>query len=166
MRRINEIKEKKSIKAISEASVNIKIIDKDDALLLSDLKAIQLYKDQGMFEDFLHDLKFSVMRGESWNKDELEYTREIKRLLNEGIIVKKGVYWWTSPHSPVYCAKKEGQIRINGKFYKFTKGEEITFQCRMAMEQRNLKAPLLIKKFKPTDNIMLCGEMKNSMKGM
>ncbi|KKM16837.1 hypothetical protein LCGC14_1681840 [marine sediment metagenome] len=62
--------------------------------------------------------------------------------------------------------RKEGKVRINGKFYKFTKGEEITFQCRMAMEQRNLKAPLLIKNFKPTDKIMLCGEMKNSMKGI
>jgi hypothetical protein len=166
MGRIKENKDKKSIKAISEGSVNIEIIDKDNILLFSDLKATQLYKDLGMFEDFLHDLKFSVMRGESWNRDELEYAREIKRLLNEGIIVKKGVYWWTSPHSPVYCAKKEGHIRINGKFYKFTKGEEITFQCRMAMEQMNLKAPLLIKKFKPTDKTMLCGEMKNSMKGM
>jgi len=107
MGRIKENKDKKSIKAISEASVNIEIIDKDDALLFSDLKAIQLYKDQRMFEGFLHDLKFSVMRGESWNKDELEYAREIKRLLNEGIIKERGVYWWTSPHSPVYYAKKE-----------------------------------------------------------
>lgn len=166
MDRTKEKEDKKSIKAIPEASVNIEIIDKDDVLLFSDLKAIQLYKDQGRFENFLHDLKFSVMRGESWNKDELEYAREIKRLLNEGFIVKKGVYWWTSPHPPVYYAIKEGHIRINEKFYKFTKGEEITFQCRMVMEQRNLKVPLLIKKFTPTDKIMLCGEMKNSMKGM
>ncbi len=166
MGRIKEKKDKRSRESISKAHVNISNIDQNDVLLFSDLKAIQLYKEKGRFDDFIYDIKFSVMRGESWKINELEYAAEIKRLLNKSIIVEKGAYWWTSPHPTVYSAKKKGYIQINGNNYKFNKGEEITFQCRMALEQNNLKAPLLIKKFNPTDKTMLCGEMKNSMKGM
>ncbi|KKK44637.1 MAG: hypothetical protein Lokiarch_16610 [Candidatus Lokiarchaeum sp. GC14_75] len=118
------------------------------------------------FYSLIQDIKFSVRRGTLWNNDELEYVAEVRRLLKQGIIDSKGAYWWTSPHPTVYLARMKGYIRISGKRFKFNKGENITFQCRMAREQRNFKTPLLIGKFGTTNKSMLCGEMKSAMKGM
>jgi hypothetical protein len=146
--------------------VDISGINYNDIFLFTDPSAIKNYEDHGKLEELKHDIKFSVMRGRVWNRDELEYAAEIERLLKQGIIHEKGSYWWVSPHPTVYKAKMRGYIRINGNAHKFIKDSEITFQCRMAREQRNLKVPLLIKKFTPTNSSMLCGEMKGSMKGM
>ncbi len=146
--------------------IDISGIDSNDLFLVTDPKAIRNYEEYGKLEKLKHDIKFSVMRGGVWNKEELEYVAEIERLLKQGIIEEKGLYWWVSPHPTVYCAKKRGYIRINGKANRFKKGSEIAFQCRMAREQRNLNAPLLIKKFTQTSSSMLCGEMKGAMKGM
>lgn len=146
--------------------VDISGINSNDIFLFTDPKAIKDYGEHEKLEELKHDIKYSVMRGRVWNSDELEYAAEIERLLKQGIIEEKGSYWWISPHPTVYRAMKRGYIRINGEAHRFIKSSEITFQCRMAREQRNLNAPLLIKRFTPTNNSMLCGEMKGSMKGM
>lgn len=146
--------------------IDISDIDPKDPFLFTDAKAIKNYEKHGMLEDLRHDINFSVMRGKNWNDDELEYAAEIERLLKQGSIEEKGSYWWVSPHPTVYSAKMRGYIRITGKVHRFIKGSEITFQCRMARNKKNLNAPLLITKFKPTNNSMLCGEMEGSMKGM
>ncbi len=140
--------------------------DPENIWLFTDPDAIKYYEEHKKLEELRHDIKFSVMRGGVWNKDELEYAAEIERLLNQGSIEEKRSHWWVSPHPTVYRVKMRGYIRINGKAHRFIKGNEITFQCRMAREQRNLNAPLLIKKFTPTNSSILCGEMKGSMKGM
>ncbi|HDZ19504.1 MAG TPA: hypothetical protein ENH75_14495 [archaeon] len=161
-----DILEKKLLQLPINDPIDISGIDSNDLFLFTDPKAIKNYEKHGRLEDLRHDIKFSVMRGKLWNDDELEYAAEIERLLKQGIIEERGSYWWVSPHPTVYSAKMRGYIRINGKAHRFLKGSEITFQCRMARDQRNLNAPLLIKKFTPTNNSMLCGEMKGSMKGM
>jgi hypothetical protein len=146
--------------------VDISGINSNDIFLFTDPKAIKNYEEHGKLEELKHDVKLSVMRGSVWNGDELEYAAEIERLLKQGIIDEKGSYWWVSPHPTVYRAKMRGYIRINGKAHRFIKGSEITFQCRMAREKRNLNVPLLIKKFTPTNSSILCAEMVGIMKGM
>ncbi len=154
----------------SHASVldpaNIFGLDPNDLLLLTDPNARISYEQQGRLEELKHDIKFSVRRNTSWSTEELEYVAEVKRLLKQNIFTEKGAYWWTSPHPTVYIARTKGTIRINDKSYKFKKGDNITFQCRMLREENNLKAPLLIGKFNPTSKSMLCGDMKSAMKGM
>jgi len=140
--------------------------DSENIWLFTDPEAIKYYEEHKKLEELRHDIKSSVMRGGVWENTELEYMAEIKRLLNQSIIKEKGAYWWVSPHPTVYSAKMKGYIRINGKAHRFVKGSEITFQCRMARDQRNLNVPLLIKKFTPTNSQILCSEMKGSMKGM
>ncbi|HDZ17027.1 hypothetical protein LCGC14_1122170 [marine sediment metagenome] len=149
-----------------EKSINISHLDPNDVFLLTDPEAKKSYKTANRLDALIHDIKFNVRRGTLWNNDELEYVAEIRRLLKQEKIESMGTYWWTSPHPTVYLARMKGYIRINGKAFKFKKGDSITFQCRMAREQRNLKAPLLIGKFNPTNKSMLCGEMKSAMKGM
>ena len=146
--------------------INISHLDHTDIFLLTDPEAKKSYEIANRLDTLIHDIKFNVRRGTLWNNDELEYVAEIKRLFKQQIVESKGTYWWTSPHPTVYLARMKGYIRINGKAFKFKKGDSITFQCRMAREQRNLKAPLLIGKFNPTNKSMLCGEMKSAMKGM
>ncbi len=146
--------------------IDISGIDPNDVLLLSDPVAIDEYRKEERLEELKNDIKYSVMRGKPWEKDELEYVAEIRRLMKEGIIETKGSYWWTSPHPTVYRAKKRGYIRIRGKAHKFKKRDEITFQCRMEREAKNLEVVLLIGRFSPTDKTMLCKEMSTTMKGM
>ncbi|MFW9897103.1 MAG: hypothetical protein ACFFD7_14960 [Candidatus Thorarchaeota archaeon] len=159
-------KEKTLQQPLINKPVDISSINSVDIFLFTDPKAIKNYEQYGKLKELKHDIKFNVMRGRAWNKDELEYAVEIERLLKQGIIKEKESYWWISPHPTVYKAKKRGYIHINGKNYNFVKGNDITFQCRMAREQRNLNAPFLIKRFTPTNNSMLCGEMKGNMKGL
>lgn len=149
-----------------EKPINISHLDPNDVFLLTDPEAKKSYETANRLDALIQDIKFNVRRGTLWNNDELEYVAEIRRLLKQEKIESKGTYWWTSPHPTVYLARMKGYIRINGKAFKFKKGDSITFQCRMAREQLNLKAPLLIGKFNPTNKSMLCGEMKSAMKGM
>lgn len=152
--------------SIVDKLINISNIDSNNVFLLTDPGAKKSYEKENRLDTLIHDIKFNVRRGMLWNNDELEYIVEIRRLLKQDVIESNGTYWWTSPHPTVYYARMKGCIRINGKPFKFKKGDGITFQCRMAKEQRNLKAPLLIGKFNPTDKSKLCGEMKSAMKGM
>ncbi|KKK41478.1 hypothetical protein LCGC14_0874540 [marine sediment metagenome] len=149
-----------------DKSINISNVDSNNVFLLTDPRAKKSYETANRLDVLIHDIKFNVRRGTPWNNDELEYVAEIRKLLKQEIINSKGAYWWTSPHPTVYLARMKGYIRIKGRAFKFKKGDSITFQCRMAREQRNLKAPLLIGKFSLTNKSMLCGEMKPAMKGM
>ncbi len=149
-----------------EQVVDVSNLDPNDVLLFSDPQAVEKYRREGRLDELKHDIQYSVMRGKPWLQEELEYKAEILRLLEEGIIVPKGAWWWSSPHPPVYRSQKKGRIRIGGKVYKFGKNYDITFQCQMERESRGLTAPLLIGRFNPTNKTELCGKMSGSMKGM
>ncbi len=146
--------------------VDVSAIDSEDLLLFTDPSAVEKYRNEGKLDELKHDIRFSVMRGDPWQQEELEYIAEIRRLLGEGVIRPKGTYWWASPHPTVYTARKKGRLRNAGKIHKFRKGDEITFQCQMEREKKNLDAPLIVGQFSPTDKSMLCGDMGTAMKGM
>ncbi len=109
------------------------------------------YAQQRRSRELEHDIRYEVMRGEPWQPEELEYKREIRRLLREGVIADKGSYWFTSPFPTVYRAVRDSSLTGSGKRYRFRAGADIVFQCRMARDMNpELAGPVLIARLEPT----------------
>lgn len=137
----------------------------NDIWAFTDPDARDGYAQRGKLRELEHDIRFEVMRGGPWQSDELEYKREIRRLLREGIIADKGSYWYASPHPTVYRAIRNGSLTIAGNKYRFRKGNDIVFQCRMSRDMNpRLTGPVLISSLEATEKSMLCGQMGGAMK--
>lgn len=141
--------------------------DPEDIWAFTDPDARMEFESKGKLEELKHDIRFEVMRGESWFPEELEYKRGIQRLLRSGAVVDKGMYWFTSPFPTVYQSIRDGSLNIGGREYRFSEGDDIVFQCRMNRDMdRSLKGPVLVARLQPTSKAQLCGEMGGAMKGM
>lgn len=141
--------------------------DPNDIWAFTDPDARDMYERRGMTRELEQDLRFEVMRAASWQPEELEYKREIRRLLREGAIGDSGSYWFTSPFPTVYRASRDGSLKVAGEQHAFRKGDDIVFQCRMTRDaRRESDAPVLVAQLQPADRSQLCGEMRGSMKGM
>jgi len=140
----------------------------NDVWIFTDPDARDTYASRGQLDRLAQDITYEVMRGGAWQSEELEYKRELRRLLQRGIIADKGTYWYRSPHPTVYRAIKHGTLTIAGRQYPFHDGDELVFQCRMERDERNDEdpGPVLIARLQPTKSAVLCSDMKNSMKGM
>lgn len=141
--------------------------DPNDIWTFTDPDARDAYAEKGKLQELEHDIQYEVMRGEPWLPEELEYKHEIRRLLRQAIIADKGSYWFTSPFPTVYRAVRKGSLTIGGKKYKFRRGDDIVFQCRMTRDMNSsLSGPVLIARLEPTTKSQLCGQMGGAMKGM
>lgn len=138
-----------------------------DIWAFTDPDAREAYSRAGKLGTLEHDIRYEVMRGGDWLPEELEYKREIRRLLRKGAVADKGSYWFASPFPTVYRALRGGSLTVAGREYKFREGEDIVFQCRMSRDMnRQLSGPVLVDRFRPTGEARLCGEMSGAMKGM
>jgi len=144
--------------------------DPDDIWILTDPDAREEYEKRGELKRLEHDIRFEVKRGGPWQPEELEYKREIRRLLREGVLTDKGTYWWASPHPTVYRARRDGTLQVAGRTLHFRRGDDVVFQCRMSrdMYQKDEEnpVPVLIARLQRTGDAVLCGEMAGAMKGM
>ncbi len=141
--------------------------DPEDIWAFTDPDARTRFERKGKLEALEHDIRYEVMRAGSWEPEELEYKREIRRLLRTGAVVDKGRYWFTSPFPTVYRSVRDGSLNIGGIEYPFSEGDDIVFQCRMNRDMdRFLKGPVLVARLQPTSKAQLCGEMGGAMKGM
>jgi len=133
----------------------------------TDPDARERYTRQEKLHALEQDIRFEVMRAEPWLPVELEYKREIRRLLRQGLIRDKGTYWYTSPFPTVYSAVRAGEIAVGRIRIPFREGDDIVFQCRMARQKNpDPDVPVLVAHLSPTDGAMLCGQMGSAMKGM
>ncbi len=119
----------------------------------------------GKLDELKHDIRYNVMRNESWHPEDLAYIKEINRLVQEGIIKKTTSYWFSSPFPSVYKAIRSGKLKVPGKKYYFKRGDNIVWKCQMGREMHNLEGPVLIGTFTPKKLRMLCKEMENATKG-
>ena len=133
--------------------------------LLTDNIAKENIRYEGKLDELKHDIKYNVMRNESWHQEDLAYIKEINRLVQEGIIKKTTSYWFSSPFPSVYKAIRGGKLKVLGKKYYFKRGDDIVWQCQMGREMHNLEGPVLIGTFTPKKLRMLCKEMENATKG-
>lgn len=135
--------------------------------LFTDPDARDVYESQGELPRLEQDIRFEAMRGGPWQPEELEYKRELRRLLREGVLADKGSYWWASPHPTVYRAARDRTLTVAGRTYRLRHGDDVVFQCRMARDMREEDpGPVLIARLQPTDRSVLCGEMAGAMKDM
>jgi len=141
--------------------------DPGDIWAFTDPDARASFARQGNLHALEHDIRFEVMRGEDWLPVELEYKREIRRLLEQGAVRNKGTYWFSSPFPSVYAAMRDGELTIGGKKVTFRKGEDLVFQCRMTRQANHAPdMPVLVARLSPTDRAVLCGQMGSAMQGM
>lgn len=139
----------------------------NDFWAFTDPDARDVYEERGELSVLEHDIRYEVMRGGPWQPEELEYKREIRRLLREETIKDKGSYWFSSPFPTVYRAVRRGSLTLAGKEYPFRTGDDIVFQCRMTRDKKSeITDPVLIARLQPTKKSMLCGQMGGAMKGM
>lgn len=139
----------------------------NDVWIFTDPDARDEYARRGQLDLLAQDITYEVLRGGAWQNEELEYKREIRRLLRNGLIADKGTYWFRSPHPTVYRARGNGVLTIAGKAYRFRAGDDLVFQCRMERDDSKVDSdPLMIARLQPTKSARLCGEMSGAMKGM
>ncbi|NOY90176.1 MAG: hypothetical protein GXP55_03125 [Deltaproteobacteria bacterium] len=140
--------------------------DPNDVWAFTDPDARDTYEQQGKRAKLEQDIRFEVMRGEPWRAEDLEYKRELRRLLQEGTITDKGSYWFSSPFPTVYRAKKSGTLSVAGKTFSFRKNDDIVYQCPMTRDMKGHSGdPVLVAQLKPTSKSTLCGDMSSAMKG-
>lgn len=141
--------------------------DSNDLWSFTDPDARDEYTRRGKLKRLEQGIRFEVMRGGLWQPEELEYKSEIRRLLWEGIIADKGTYWFRSPHPTVYRARRDGQLAIAGREYRFRAGDDLVFQCRMERDEgQEDPGPVLVAPLQPGAKAVLCGEMSGAMKSM
>jgi len=140
--------------------------DPTDVWAFTDPDARDTYVKQGKARELEHDIRFEVMRGVDWRPEDLEFKRELRRLLSEGAIADKGSYWFRSPFPTVYRATRAGTLTVAGKTHSFRKNDDIVFQCPMTRDMKGHSGdPLLISQLEPTAKSSLCGDMGDAMKG-
>jgi hypothetical protein len=157
-----------ALQRVSQADTSRDSADPDpnDVWAFTDPKARDLYEHEGKLRELEHDIRYEVMRGRPWQPEELEYKREIHRLLDQGTVTDKGTFWFTSPFPTVYRAVRDGSLRVGGSDYRFRAGDDLVFQCRMVRDMNpELTGPLLIARLQPTRKVRLCGQMGGAMRG-
>jgi hypothetical protein len=141
--------------------------DPEDIWAFTDPDAREAFAADGDLAKLEHDIRYEVMRGEPWQEEELEFKREIRRLLDEGAVTDKGSYWFMSPFPTVYQATQDGEFRIGERTYRFHAGDDVVFQCRMTRDMSSEPTgPALVARLQPTSDAQLCGDMGSAMKGM
>ncbi|MGB9588716.1 MAG: hypothetical protein ACPL7O_11110 [Armatimonadota bacterium] len=141
-------------KVILEAEYN-----PNDPWLFTAESAKDTYRRRGESEELERDIRNSVMGGKPWRPEDLEYLKEIQRLVNEGVVEQDASRWAVSPFPPIYRALRDGEMAISGRTNGFKKGEQIVFQCKMSRERNGLPGPVLIGRFKPALQDRYCGDM-------
>ncbi|MFV1859135.1 MAG: hypothetical protein ACC647_07265 [Anaerolineales bacterium] len=135
----------------------------EETWLMTDPVARARYEFDGTLNQFEHDLRFEVMRGEDWTASDREYLREISRLEKEGTVRKLASFWAISPHPSVYRARSDGELQVGERSLAFSKGDEIVWACPMTRDRFELDVPVLIGDFQNADFQRQCGEMVNAM---
>lgn len=139
--------------------------DEDEVWLFTDPVARARYEFNGTLDQLEHDIRYEVLRGGTWSALDRECKREIDRLEGEGFIRKLASFWSLSPFPPVYRAKQDGELKLGGKQFLFSKGQELVWACPMTRDRFKLEYPILIGDFASERVQRMCGEMAEAMMG-
>ena len=130
-----------------------------DLWLFTDPVAQAIYAQQGQRDRLRADICTYVMYGGQWSPDELQFKREIRRLLCEGLLIPKGTFGYLSPHPTVYQAISEGVLRVDGGKYYFHAGDDVVFEPWLArVSLPGLVGPVRIGRLRTITTFCLCGE--------
>lgn len=139
--------------------------DVDDIWMMIDRVARARYESNGTLDSLEHDIRYEVLRGGTWSKQDLDCKRELDRLEKERVIRKLDSFWAISPFPSVCRARQSGELVIDSKRFPFDKGQDLVWACPMTRDRFNLDEPILIGDFDSDSIQRLCSEMKNAMMG-
>lgn len=139
--------------------------DVDDIWLMTDPVARARFEFNSTLDKLEHDIRYEVLRGGTWSKQDRDCKRELDRLEKEGVIRKLASFWAISPFPPVYRARQSGDLVVDGKRFSFDKGQDLIWACPMTRDRFDLDEPILIGDFDSETVQRLCGEMRNAMMG-
>ena len=111
-------------------------LDLKNSWLFTDPVARALYAQQGRLDQLKADVLAYVMYEGRWASDELEFEREIWRLLRSNVLQPKDTFSHLSPHPTVYRATGEGVMEIAGRKHHFFAGQDIVFAPWLARVSR------------------------------
>ncbi len=117
----------------------------DDVWLFTDPAAKANYSQRGELNQLEGDIRNFVMYNGRWSPDELQFKREVQRLLRSGVLTPKNSFGHLSPHPTIYSADREGAILISGVVFNFDVGDEIVFEPWLSrLSHPGLAGPLRI----------------------
>ena len=99
----------------------------DEPWRFTDPAARALYAHLARLDQLKDDVLAYVMCSGLWAPDELEYDREIRRLLRAKGLHPKGTFGYLSPHPTVYRADGDGVLEIAGRKFHFGEAQDIVF---------------------------------------
>src|SRR6266545_5877577 len=112
--------------------------DVDDVWLMTDPVARARYEFNGTLDKLEHDIRWEVLRGGTWSALDREVKRQLDELERQGVIRKLASFWSTSPFTPVYRARQDGALILDGKRFPFQKGQDMIWACPMTRDRFNL----------------------------
>lgn len=128
-----------------------------DPWLFTDPCARSFYREANLIDQLEEDIRTYVMFDGAWAPEELQYKREVRRLLQEGIIAPVDSFGSLSPHPTVYRILKVGALLVSGQRYAFEPGEDLVFEPWLARySDPGLKGPLRTGQLYDVDRPSLC----------
>ncbi len=140
------------------------LFDPEYVWLMTDPVAKANFRFEGRLAALEQDIRFNVMRGRPWRDEDVEYMREIKRLLGARVIRRTTSYWYISPFQTIFRAMKNGSISVAGRNYSFKVRDEIVWLCRMSRESLGVDGSVFVGKLTPKTIGKFCKEMETAMK--
>ncbi len=121
--------------------------------------AKEAYRRAGRLFELEQDIRTYVKFNDRWDALELEYQREVDRLVQTCTLIPQPAFGHLSPHPVVYLAVDEAAIWVSGKKFPFKAGDEIVFEPWLArLYHPGLSGPLRIGRMKPSNLFRLCRE--------
>jgi hypothetical protein len=130
-----------------------------DPWLFTDRFARSVYARQGRLGRLKEDIRAYVMRHRRWAPEELEFSRELVRLLQAEALTRKGTFGYLSPHPTVYRAECEGELIVSGRRFHFDGGDDIVFEPWLArLSAPGLFGPLRVGRLRSLTTLSLSCE--------
>jgi hypothetical protein len=139
----------------------------EDLWLFTDPSARLMYFRQGRLAHLRWDIRTHVMCNWRWSPDELEFKRELKRLIKANVLKPLPAFGHLSPHPTIYQAVEEGFVEVAGEKYYFGISDQIVFEPWLVrLSHPGLRGPLRIGRLDTTTKFHLCCEAFPELEGL
>lgn len=130
-----------------------------DPWLFTDPLALEIYQRQGQLGELEEDIRTYVMYDGEWSAEDLEAKNEIRRLLQEGLLIPGQSFGYLSPHPTTYHAEGEGELKIAGQRVTFERGDDVVFEPWLArVTHPALAGPVWVGRLYQITEFSLCCE--------
>jgi hypothetical protein len=144
-----------------------KRIDSNNIWLFTDPGARLLYFQQGRLQELIWDIRTHVMCGWQWSPEELEFKRQLQRLVQTGTLEPQPAFGHLSPHPTIYQALNEGVFKIGGDKRYFRSGDQIVFEPWLErIAQPGLTGPFRVGRLIVSNRYCLSWEAYPQLKGV